>query len=62
MLFNYMTLKNLFMKRRKGMSKPTTDEMVQLIRVQLINCDGMNDQEYMAWKEIMRIVKENKQQ
>ena len=44
------------------MSKPTTDEMVQLIRVQLINCDGMNDQEYMAWKEIMRIVKESKQQ
>ena len=41
------------------MSKPTTDEMVQLIRVQLINCDGMNDKEYQAWKEIMKIVKEN---
>ena len=44
------------------MSKPTTDEMVQLIRVQLINCDGMNDQEYQAWKEIMKIVKESKKQ
>ena len=49
-------------KRGNEMSKPTKDEMIQLIRVQLINCYGMNDKEYQAWKEIMRIVKENKQQ
>jgi len=41
------------------MSKPTKDEMLQLIRVQLTNCDGMDDKEYATWKEIMKIVKES---
>jgi len=41
------------------MSKPKKEDLVQLIRIQLINCDGMNDEEYLAWKEIMRIVKES---
>lgn len=41
------------------MSKPKKEDLVQLIRIQLVNCDGMNDEEYLAWKEIMRIVKDS---
>jgi len=40
------------------MNKPTKNEMLNLIRHEIINCDGVSDEEYLAWKEILRIVKE----
>lgn len=41
--------------------KPSKQEMLQNIREQIVQHDGVDDEKYLIWKTIYNIVKEEKE-